>query len=70
MGRWLDALKQRKNTLPDVAIFPRTAAGRAMMREAYKLSFMQRQEDKVKISSLDWDVMASKLQPALSKGSR
>lgn len=58
----------REDLFSGVARFPRTADGRAMMREAYELSFMRRRTDCEPIHALDWDHLAILLAAALAKG--
>jgi len=57
----------REKLLSGVARFPCTAAGRAMMSEAYELAFMRKPAEPMKIADLNWDVLAGKLSLALAR---
>lgn len=56
--------------MASVAHFPRTTAGRSLLREAYELSFMRRRTDCEPIHALDWDHLAILLAAALAKGDK
>ncbi len=56
--------------MASVAPFPRTAAGRSLLREAYELSFMRKRTDCEPIHALDWDHLAILLAAALAKGDK
>lgn len=68
--RFITHAHAREKLLSGVARFPRTAAGRSLLREAYELSFMRRRTDCEPIHALDWDHLAILLAAALAKGDK
>lgn len=57
----------REKLLSSAARFPRTSGGRALMREAYELSFMRSPHETTEISGINWDDLAGKLSFALAR---
>ncbi len=68
--RFITHAHAREGLLTGVAHFPRTVAGRTLLREAYELSFMRRRTECGPIHALDWDHLAISLAAALAKGDK
>ncbi len=60
----------REKLLAGVASFPRSSAGRSMMREAYELMFMRHPAEATQVSDVDWDAVAGQLNDILESRGR